>query len=234
MDRRANSWLGFAEKLSRSSLLKSRYMSGNPEVFSRFRRLASLVVVAYSDRLKVVSAYLSARKQIRKKWPGVKLRSHWVLADWGESRWLGLTDSFELPISDLLPQIPRKHTVWAEIRAFKEGNPHPEIFSINALGKFDPLYESRREKTPLLLEANPNKFIILVSLRDPYSGSLVPDGGRLVVDGEHRLAIAEIAGLERIKVKAVLPFGRNLGVSLGASKLTWRWFLMPFRHGADN
>ncbi len=228
MDPRANSWLGFAEKLSGSSLLSYWFVTRKPRVFSRVRRLASLVFVAYSDRLKFVSAYLSARKQTRKKWPGVKLRSHWVLAQWGETRHLCITDSFELPISDLLPASHWKHPAWVEVRALKEDNPRPEIFSINALGKFDPLYEVfRREKTPLLLAANPNEFIILISHRNP-------GGCCLVVDGHHRLAITQIAGLERIKVKAVFNVGPEMGDFTLTSKVNWRWFLMPFRRGADN
>jgi len=139
---------------------------------------------------------------------------------------LCITDSFELPISDLLPASHWKHPAWVEIRVLNEENPRPELFSINALGKFDLLHEEdRREKTPLLLAANPNEFIILISHRNP-------GGCCLVVDGHHRLAIAQIAGLERIKVKAVFNIGLEMGDLTLPSKVNWRWFLLPFPRSA--
>lgn len=172
-----------------------------------------------------MSGYLSARKQTQKKWPGVKLRSHWVSAECGRMHLLCLTESFELPISALLPANHEKHGAWVKIRAFQEGNQRSSFFSSNAPGGLDPLYD-RRVKTPLLLASDANDFLIMVA--HEYPGSCC-----LVVDGHHRLAIAYMAGLKRIKVKAVLT-GWKFGDWTPSNRVFWGWFLLPFPRRAAN
>ena len=136
-----------------------------------------------------------------------------------------LTESFELPISALLPANHEKHPAWVEIRAFQGGNQRSSFFSSNAPGEFDPLHD-RRVQTPLLLASVPNGFLIMFA--HEYPGSCC-----LIVAGHHRLAIAEIVGLERIKVKAVSRVWK-FGDLTPSSRVNWRWFLLPFPRRAAN
>lgn len=76
-------------------------------------------------------------------------------------------------------------------------------------------------RTPLLLEANPNKFVIAIANENP-------GGCCLVVDGHHRLAAAEIADLDQISVKVVFNIDLYMDDMGLSSKITWRWFLFPF------
>jgi hypothetical protein len=171
--------------------------------------------VAYSDRLKFVSGYLSARKEIRKKWRGVTVRTRWIPIEWGERRLLSMTDPFWVPVADIIPAAVSMAHATAEIRAFQKGEPAISAFFDGT----DPaIEESRRAKTSLLLAADPNEFAISIAL--------LPGGSIRVVDGHHRLAIAEASELTHIKVVAVLP---NLHLGLASSnRALWHWFLVPF------
>ncbi len=107
-------------------------------------------------------------------------------------------------------------TARSEIRAFQEGE---TAISLHFDGRDRAHEEHRRAKTPLLLAADPNEFVI----------SIVPgEGGEgpLIADGHHRLAIAEAAGLNHVKVVAILP---RLKCDLNSSNRSlWHWLLLPF------
>ena len=185
---------------------------------SRTRHLLSVVFVAWFDRFRLLSGYLSERRRTRKKFPGVALRTHWDETNWGEERLLCLTDPFDLPLSSVLPTNQSQHPTWLEIRAFREGEPA----ITGSFNEWPTRDEGRRRVATLaLLRANPDEFSISIANQNP-------GGCCLVVDGHHRLAIAEIAGRNQISVKVVFNIDQYMESKGLSSRLTLRWFLFPF------
>ena len=187
---------------------------------SFLRRHFSKAVVAYSDRCRIAFEILKQLRNIRKEWPTATFRLQRKKPAWGPD-YLALTDPFPLALSKVIPKSELMDSVRAEIRAFQEGEPAISAF----FDEMDRPYEDfRRDKTPPLLEADPNEFEIQIIA--------FPSVPRRVWDGHHRLAIAEAAGLTHIKVVAVLPgaFGTDI---IASNKPLSHWFLFPFSGTRD-
>ena len=186
---------------------------------------SSRVFVALADRIRLAFSLLGLlvqffpiRWKIRKLSPVASFRTHWIEERWGAKTRLSFTDPF--PIS--LSKLPDVRGTWQfqEIEAFCSGDDAVNHF-FRASGT--PISEKdRRKRTPLLLEANPMEFVLSINLASRGKVELS--------DGNHRLAIATMAGLETVNVKVVY---RPLVINPAhyeeiKRRGVLRWFFLPF------
>ena len=181
----------------------------------------SRIAVAIADRGKFVAYcfragiwYYPNRYLIYRYWPNADPRIQWVKAQWDSELHLCLTDPFPVP----LEVFGADTDSWAhrEVRAFREGEHAVRQFFGSQGNPYDEA--TRRSVTPRLLDVDPSSFTILVR---------VMQGGRLSVrDGAHRIALAQLAGREEIRVQVLAEW--SLEVRGNWDRALLRWFFIPF------